>query len=85
MDKPEILILNWTGMQPSQTPVEARAPKEKGNHSSEDLNFFFSKIIDNVHETTHSLSWSNAAGTAFVQISQQKFQESRYQLGLFLM
>lgn len=56
MDKPQIFILNWTGRQTSQTPAEARVPKENRNHSSKDLNIFFSKITDNAHETTHSLS-----------------------------
>lgn len=58
-------------MQPSQTPEEARVPEENGKHISEDLNIFFSKIIDNVYETTNSLFSSNAIGIAFVQISQQ--------------
>lgn len=71
MDNPEILILNWTGMQPSQIPEEAKVSKEHGKHISRDLNIFFSKIIDNVYETTNSLFSSNAIGIAFVQIFQQ--------------
>lgn len=55
MHNPEILTLNWPGMQPSQRPEEARVPKENGKDTSEDLNIFFSKIIDDVYETTNSL------------------------------